>query len=82
MKSFSYNLLSMIELRGLTQTQLAELSGLSRPHIVILLNDPPENIRLSTIRRLAEALHCKASWLTRKSAIPETADLERCTIYL
>jgi transcriptional regulator with XRE-family HTH domain len=44
--------------RGLTQEELASISGLSRQSVCDLENDREANPTTSTLRRLARALRC------------------------
>lgn len=45
------------EARGISQTELSELSGISRQRIILIEGDPEIVMRTDTLEKLASALH-------------------------
>ena len=64
-KKFKRNFLQMLELRGLTISEVSRLSGMERPCIYSILKPQRKNICISSIKKLASALGCTPGWLTR-----------------
>ena len=51
------NLKEVREARGISQTELSELSGISRQRIILIEGDPEIVMRTDTLEKLAAALH-------------------------
>lgn len=70
-RSVAVRLRFELERRGWPVETLAQLSGLSRSHLSLILNGGRPNVSASTVARIAEAMGVTSDWMLGLSDDPK-----------